>query len=90
MTGPSFSSGYQDPVNGRMAQDNEVTALRAAGMNVLTAMRLPLIAAGLIAVGLTLFNNHILPETNHAFANLMIDVAKKRPAIESIWSLNFL
>jgi lipopolysaccharide export system permease protein len=67
---------------GRMAQDNEVTALRAAGVHLATAMRLPLAAAVAVAIGLTLFNNHILPETNHAFANLMIDIAKKRPAIE--------
>jgi lipopolysaccharide export system permease protein len=67
---------------GRMSQDNEVTALRAAGMNLLVAMRLPLLASILLAVLLTLFNNHVLPETNHAFANLMLDVAKKRPAIE--------
>ena len=67
---------------GRMAQDNEVTALRAAGINLATAMRLPVAASVAVAIGLTLFNNHILPETNHAFANLMIDIAKKRPAIE--------
>jgi lipopolysaccharide export system permease protein len=67
---------------GRMSQDNEITALRAAGMNLLVAMRLPLLGATLLAVLLTLFNNHVLPETNHAFANLMLDVAKKRPAIE--------
>ncbi len=67
---------------GRMSQDNEITALRAAGMNLLVAMRLPLLAATLLTVLLTLFNNHVLPETNHAFANLMLDVAKKRPAIE--------
>lgn len=67
---------------GRMAQDNELTALRAAGVNLLRVMRLPFLAACLLAVGLTLFNNHILPETNHAFANLMFDIAKKRPAVE--------
>jgi lipopolysaccharide export system permease protein len=67
---------------GRMAQDNELTALRAAGVNLLRVMRLPFLAACLLAVGLTLFNNHILPETNHAFANLMFDIAKKRPAAE--------
>ncbi len=67
---------------GRMAQDNEVTALRAAGVNLTILMRIPVAASLLMAVALTLFNNHILPETNHAFANLMIDIAKKRPAIE--------
>ncbi len=67
---------------GRMAQDNEITALRAAGVNLLAVIRLPVAVSILVAIALTLFNNHILPETNHAFANLMIDIAKKRPAIE--------
>ena len=67
---------------GRMSQDNEITAMRAAGVNLLVAMRMPLLASVLLTVLLTLFNNHVLPESNHAFANLMLDVAKKRPAIE--------
>ena len=56
---------------GRMAQDNEITA-----------MRLPLLTACLLTALLTIFNNHVLPESNHQFANLMMDIAKKRPAIE--------
>jgi lipopolysaccharide export system permease protein len=67
---------------GRMAQDNEITALQAAGINLMTAMRLPLLGSIVLTVLLTLFNNHVLPESNHAFANLMMDIAKKRPAIE--------
>jgi lipopolysaccharide export system permease protein len=67
---------------GRMAQDNEVTALRAGGVNMFRLMR-PVIAASIgVAVLLTLFNNHVLPESNHAFANLMIDISRKKPALE--------
>src|SRR5439155_1627252 len=39
-------------------------------------------AAALLAGGLVLFNNHILPETNHALANLMVDVGRKRPTTQ--------
>jgi lipopolysaccharide export system permease protein len=42
----------------------------------------PLAAAVLLAGGLVLFNNHILPETNHALANLMVDVSRKRPTTQ--------
>src|SRR5687767_6501982 len=40
---------------------------------------MPLAAAALMTWGLTLFNNHVLPETNHAFANLLSDIIRMRP-----------
>ncbi len=64
---------------GRLSQDNEITALRASGVNLGSVLLGPLLAAGLLAVGLTLFNNHVLPESNHAFANLLIDIGRMRP-----------
>jgi len=67
---------------GRMAQDNELTALRASGVSLLKVLRLPIAASILLAAALALFNNFVLPESNHAFANLMIDIAKKRPAVQ--------
>lgn len=67
---------------GRMAQDGELIALRSAGVNLLRLLRLPLAAAAAITFLLVLFNNHVLPASNHAFANLMVDIAKKRPAVE--------
>jgi lipopolysaccharide export system permease protein len=42
----------------------------------------PLLSAGLLAAGLTLFNNHVLPESNHAFANLLIDIGRMRPTVK--------
>jgi lipopolysaccharide export system permease protein len=42
----------------------------------------PLIAAVVLAMGLTLFNNHVLPESNHAFANLLIDIGRMRPTVK--------
>src|SRR5690242_6619406 len=64
---------------GRLSQDNEITALRASGVNLGSVLVGPLIAAAGLAVGLTLFNNHVLPESNHAFANLLIDIGRMRP-----------
>ncbi|HVP37866.1 MAG TPA: LptF/LptG family permease [Candidatus Saccharimonadales bacterium] len=67
---------------GRLSQDLEISAMRTSGVALLTIF-CPLVgAAGLLAVGLTLFNNHILPETNHQFANLMYDIGQKRPAFK--------
>lgn len=67
---------------GRLSQDNEITALRASGVNLLHAMAGPLGAAVVLTVGLTLFNNHVLPESNHAFANLLIDIGRMRPTVK--------
>ncbi len=67
---------------GRLSQDNEITALRSSGINVGTVLIGPLAAALLMDVGLTLFNNHVLPESNHAFANLLIDIGRMRPTVK--------
>ncbi len=67
---------------GRLAQDNEIAAMRANGINLLRIIGAPLLAATVLAGGLVLFNNHILPETNHALANLMVDVSRKRPTTQ--------
>lgn len=67
---------------GRLSQDNEITALRASGVNLLRVLVGPLGAAIVLAIGLTLFNNHVLPETNHAFANLLIDIGRMRPTVK--------
>ena len=67
---------------GRLAQDNEIAAMRANGINLMRIIGAPLLAATLLAGGLVLFNNHVLPETNHALANLMVDVSRKRPTTQ--------
>src|SRR3989442_3677160 len=66
---------------GRLSQDNEIIALRASGVNLGSILLGPLAASLILAVGLTLFNNHVLPETNHAFANLLIDIGRMRPTV---------
>jgi lipopolysaccharide export system permease protein len=66
---------------GRLSQDNEIIALRASGVNLGSILLGPLAASVVLAVGLTLFNNHVLPETNHAFANLLIDIGRMRPTV---------
>src|SRR2546422_6578070 len=67
---------------GRLSQDNEITALRAAGVNLGSILVGPLLGAAGLAVGLTLFNNHVLPGANHAFANLLIDIGRMRPTVK--------
>lgn len=67
---------------GRLSQDNEITALRASGVHMFRAMLPPFGAATLLAVGLTLFNNYIYPDANHAFASLLVDIGRMRPTVK--------
>lgn len=67
---------------GRLSQDNEVVAMRSTGVNLVRIIGAPLLAATVLATLLVLFNNHVLPESNHALANLMADVGRKRPTAQ--------
>lgn len=64
---------------GRMAQDNELTAIRSCGINLGRLLVPVLCGAAGVAILLALFNNYILPDTNHAFANLSIAIHRKSP-----------
>jgi lipopolysaccharide export system permease protein len=66
---------------GRMAQDNEITALKASGINVFRVVLAPLVAAFGLFLALCAFNGWILPESNHRLASLMVDVSQKRPTV---------
>lgn len=67
---------------GRLSQDHETTALRASGVNMASILTGPLVAAAVLTGVLTFFNDRILPESNHAFANLLIDIGRMRPTVK--------
>jgi lipopolysaccharide export system permease protein len=67
---------------GRLAQDNESNAMRSSGIPLYRAIAPTLAVSLLIAIGLTLFNNYILPDMNHSFANLLLAINKKRPTTQ--------
>jgi lipopolysaccharide export system permease protein len=66
----------------RLGADNEVTALKASGIN-LVRLVLPVLAAGagLAAVNFA-FNDQVLPRTNHKLRTLTVDIARKKPTFE--------
>ncbi|MBI4721474.1 MAG: LptF/LptG family permease [Candidatus Stahlbacteria bacterium] len=66
---------------GRLAQDMEITAIRAAGINPLLLNIMPIVLVGLLTYGMVLFNNHLLPEANHKLKNIMLDIAQKKPCL---------
>lgn len=67
---------------GRLSQDNEIIALRASGVQLGSVLAGPLVASAVLAGGLVVFNNYVLPESNHAFANLLIDIGRMRPTVK--------
>ena len=66
---------------GRMAQDNEIGVIRAAGIPLLK-VSWPTIAACLLLMAVMVgFNGYVVPEAQHRVRNLLTDVARKRPAL---------
>ena len=77
---------------GRFSQDNEILALKTCGFPFISVMKTPLVIVGLFMLFLIFFNNSVVPEANHRARNLMLDVARKRPAVrlpEGVFSSEF-
>ncbi len=67
-------------VNGRLAQDNEIVAIRAAGISLYRVF-LPLgILTFCLMIVMTSFNGFLWPESEHKIRGLLMDVARKKPA----------
>lgn len=68
-------------VFGRIAHDNELTAIRSAGINVMVLFKPVSIFTVLITLIMIFFNGYVLPEASHRARNLITDIAQKKPAI---------
>ncbi|MEO1021790.1 MAG: LptF/LptG family permease [Bacteroidota bacterium] len=67
---------------GKFSELNELTALRASGVNPFFAMAPVLIASLLLSIFLGWFSNSVLPEANHKARSLFIDIRIKKPGFE--------
>jgi lipopolysaccharide export system permease protein len=66
---------------GRLSAENEITALKAAGISLWRLM-IPFFVLGGILCGLLIvFNNQVLPEFNHRSRVLSGDIHRKRPTL---------
>lgn len=63
----------------RLASENEVTALRASGVSVVSLVRPVLWGGFALALVMLLFNDQILPRANHRLRTLQMDIARKKP-----------
>jgi len=66
---------------GRLAADNEITAMKASGISLYRAITPVLIAAVLVTGAMIWFNNEVLPEFNHRARILAGDIARKKPGV---------
>ncbi|MDA0329486.1 MAG: LptF/LptG family permease [Gemmatimonadetes bacterium] len=65
-----------------MAASNEITAMSAGGVRPSRIMT-PVVGLGIIATLVMLFfNDTVLPESNHALKNLLLDIGRKSPTLE--------
>jgi len=66
---------------GRMAENNEIQAIRAAGIPAYRILLPTGAACGLLMLGMVGFNGFVVPESQHRVRNLLTDVARKKPAM---------
>ncbi len=67
---------------GRFSADNEVTALQALGLPAHRLMLSPMAAACVLMTGAIWFNDQVLPETNHRYKSLLMDIAYLKPTVQ--------
>ena len=66
---------------GRFSSDNEVTALQASGVSIISMLKPALVFGLIIAAGLFYFSDRILPEFNHRSRVLSADISRMKPTI---------
>jgi len=67
---------------GKFSEWNELTAIRAAGINPIKLMY-PMILTGFVLFGaMAYFSNYILPESNHKARSLFLDIRMQKPAFD--------
>ena len=67
---------------GRMAQDNELNVIFASGIRIFRLLLPLLILNAILTGGLILFNNLVVPNSNHRVRRLMIQILRKRPTVK--------
>lgn len=65
----------------QLTAENEITALKASGVDLRRLLLPLLVATAGIAAGMAWFNGRVLPEANHRWAQLIVDVGRKTPLL---------
>jgi lipopolysaccharide export system permease protein len=65
----------------RLAADSEITAMTANGISVGRIARPVLLGATAVTVLAFLWNDQILPRSNHRLRTLLVDIQRKKPSL---------
>ena len=65
----------------RLAADNEITAMQAGGVSVGRLIAPALVGAAGMALLSFLWNDQLLPRTNHQLRTLQMDIQRKKPSL---------
>ena len=63
----------------RLTAENEVTALRASGISVMRLVRPAIFFGATLGLLMLVFNDQVLPRSNHRLRTLQTDIARKKP-----------
>jgi len=63
----------------RLTAENEVTALRASGISVMRLVRPAIYFGAALGLLMLVFNDQVLPRSNHRLRTLQTDIARKKP-----------
>ena len=64
---------------GRLAAENEITALKASGVGINRLLGPVLLGGMALSLVMVFFNDQVLPRANHRLRNLQEDIAQKKP-----------
>jgi lipopolysaccharide export system permease protein len=67
---------------GRLSADNEITILKSSGINIVQILRSSLLAAAVLTILMTIYNDKILPDYNHRARLLYHSISQKKPTLE--------
>ncbi len=67
---------------GNLGENNELLALKSAGVSLQRIMNPLIILISVIAIGAFLFNNYVLPFTNLKFRSLLYDIQRQNPELQ--------
>ena len=66
---------------GRLAGDNEITAIQANGVGFHQVLAPTILGGVLVAILTVWFNDTVLPESNHSLSRLMQDIQRTKPTV---------
>jgi lipopolysaccharide export system permease protein len=66
---------------GRFSADNEIIALKSAGITVIRLLRSPLLFALVLTLFMYWFNDQVLPDLNHRARIMLSEVSRKKPTL---------